>query len=103
MFPHAENTCRSAATFEPVLMLKEYEIKPLGNKRFSLNVTLEHHGITTEDLDLIIATSASNVQFETAKASLGVIWPENQRPAQPSFLKPEMMLPVSKILPSKLK
>ncbi len=66
-----------SVNFEPVLMLKEYQINPLGNKRFSLNVTLENiTDITTEDLDLIIATSATNVQFETAQASLGVIGPK---------------------------
>ena len=77
-----------SVNFEPVLMMKEYEIKPLGNKRFSLSVTLENiTNFTTDNLEMVIATSAPNVQFETGQASLGVIGPKKSAKSTPFIFK----------------
>ncbi len=58
--------------FDPVLMLENYVIKPLGGNRFSLNVTVENiTNFAATNLEMIIATSAGNVTFENALVTLG--------------------------------
>lgn len=74
--------------FEPVLMLKNYSIQPLGNKRFSLSITLENiTTIQTDNLELIIATAAQNVTFESGVATLGTIGPNKTATSSPFIFR----------------
>ncbi|MBN1879908.1 M6 family metalloprotease domain-containing protein [bacterium] len=66
-------------SFEPVLMMRDYSVQPLGNNRFKLEVTVENiTDFAANNLEMIIATSASNVTFETSLVSLGNVNPHQQ-------------------------
>ena len=79
-------TMSFSTSFEPVLMLKDYFIQPLGNDRYSLAVTLENiTDFAASNLEMIIATAAPNVTFETSLVQLGTI-PAHQQGTSGNFI-----------------
>jgi len=58
--------------FSPVILLRDYNLIPLGGNRFSLSVTVENvTDYPADNLNLNVATTAGNVSFTTDQVVLG--------------------------------
>jgi M6 family metalloprotease-like protein len=73
-----------SVNLEPVLQLHDYDIRTLGNNRFSLQVTLKNiTPIPAHNLNMVIASAAENVTFENGTASLGTVNPNETATSEP--------------------
>ncbi len=73
---------------EPVLELHNYDIRPLGNNRFALQITLKNTtAFPAHNLNMVIATSAENVTFENGVASLGTVNPHGTTTSEPFIFR----------------